>query len=204
MKNPTIIKRKRPGESQQSRLARGNVQVAKEMKKQKQKELALRCFRANQQRSTVPKSKGAPSFIGRYLLGKGPKYVPICGSSGSNYLKVPSATLRSHNYRRKAFIANEKQRKYYKNKSSSSCCNYRSEIYNFAILFSSNPVKFGLSLCALAAPRLERTDGKINKKPLSGSDVARLSYRRSLIEHKLCKVLYQHQQKGTIGIACSL
>jgi len=202
LKNPTIIKRKRPGESRRSRLARGKVRVAKEMKQQK--EQALRCFRTKQQRRTVPKPKEAPLFIGRYLLGKGPKYVPVRGISGSNYSKVPRATPRSHNHRRKAFIANEKQRRYYKNKSSSSCCNYRSEIYNFAILFSSSPVKFGVSLCALTAPSLglERTDHKINKKPLSGSDIARLAYRRSLIEHRLCKILYRHPREGTIGTAC--
>ena len=33
LKNPTIIKRKRPGESKQSRLAR-NIRIAKEMKQQ--------------------------------------------------------------------------------------------------------------------------------------------------------------------------
>ena len=193
LKNPTIIKRKRPGESKQSRLAR-NIRIAKEMK---QRESRVTASKPPNHLSIKSKSEEVPSYVGRYLLGSGPKYRPIRGSCGSKLKEpLPLPTPRSHNYRRKALITTSNIKNCNKNKSSSSGSNFKSDIYHFSILFSNNPVSLGMSIHALSSPSSKRTKVKIKKTLLCVSNIARLSYRRSIIEHELCKMLYQHQQKG--------
>jgi hypothetical protein len=137
--------------------------------------------------------KEVTSYVGRYLLGSGPKYIPIRGSDRK--LKKPLSTTprsRSHNYRRKALIATNKQKNYYNNKSAS----YKSQIYNFSVLFSNNPVSFGMSIHALAAPT-KRFSGKSKKKKkshlLGWCDIARMAKRQDLIERVLIKTLYQEE-----------
>ena len=197
MKNPTIIKRKRPGESKQSRLAR-NIRIAKEMK---QRESRVTASKPPNHLSIKSKSEEVPPYVGRYLLGSGPKYIPIRGrgSSGSDSkLKEPLPTPRSHNYRRKALITTTNIKNCNKNKSSSSGSNFNSDIYNFSILFSNNPVSFGMSIHALAAPTKTKTFNSKNKKKKmshlrSWCDIARMAKRRDLIESILIKTLYQEE-----------
>ena len=187
LKYPTFIKRKRPGESKQSRLARRAVQRAEE--EHKRSELK----QPKQIMAIQSNPKEVTSYVGRYLLGSGPKYIPIRGSDRK--LKKPLSTTprsRSHNYRRKALIATNKQKNYYNNKSAS----YKSQIYNFSVLFSNNPVSFGMSIHALAAPT-KRFSGKSKKKKkshlLGWCDIARMAKRQDLIERVLIKTLYQEE-----------
>ena len=83
-----------------------------------------------------------------------------------------------------------------KNKSSSSGSNFNSDIYNFSILFSNNPVSFGMSVHALAAPP-KTFSGKSKKKKkshlLGWCDIARMAKRQDLIERVLIKTLYQEE-----------
>jgi len=197
LKNPTIIKRKRPGESKQSRLAR-NIRIAKEMK---QRESRVTASKPPNHLSIKSKSEEVPPYVGRYLLGSGPKYIPIRGSSDSNNtnskLKEPLPTPRSHNYRRKALITTTNIKNCNKNKSSSSGSNFNSDIYNFSILFSNNPVSFGMSIHALAAPT-KTFNSKSKKKKMSHlrggwCDIARMAKRRDLIESVLIKALYREE-----------
>jgi len=193
LKNPTIIKRKRPGESKQSRLAR-NIRIAKEMK---QRESRVTASKPPNHLSIKSKSEEVPSYVGRYLLGSGPKYIPIRGSSGSDSkLKEPLPTPRSHNYRRKALITTTNIKNCNKNKSSSSGSNFNSDIYNFSILFSNNPVSFGMSVHALAAPP-KTFNGKSKKKKMSHlrcwCDIARKAKRQDLIESVLIKTLNREE-----------
>ena len=193
LKNPTIIKRKRPGESRRSRLAR-NIRIAKEMK---QRESRVTASKPPNHLSIKSKSDEVPSYVGRYLLGSGPKYIPIRGSSGSK-LREPLPTPRSHNYRRKALITTTNIMNCNKNKSSSSGSNFNSNIYNFSILFSNTPVSFGMSIHALAAPTKTKTFNSKNKKKKmshlrSWCDIARMAKRRDLIESILIKTLYQEE-----------
>ena len=145
-----------------------------------------------------PKSEEVPSYVGRYLLGGGPKYIPIRGSSGSDSkLKEPLPTPRSHNYRRKALITATNIKNCNKNKSSSSGSNFNSDIYNFSILFSDNPVSFGLSILALAAPT-KTFNGKSKNKKMSHlrggwCDIARKAKRQDLIESVLIKTLNREE-----------
>jgi hypothetical protein len=196
LKNPTIIKRKRPGESKQSRLAR-NIRIAKEMKQQESRVTASKP--PNNLSNLKPKSEVVPSYVGRYLLGSGPKYIPIRGSSDSKLkepLHTPTPTPRSHNYRRKALITTINIKNCNKNKSSSSGSNFNSDIYNFSILFSNNPVSFGMSIHALAAPT-KTFNSKSKKKKMSHlrgwCDIARMAKRRDLIESVLIKTLYREE-----------
>ena len=194
MKNPTIIKRKRPGESRRSRLAR-NIRIAKEMK---QRESRVTAKKTPNHLPIKSKSDEVPSYVGRYLLGSGPKYIPIRGSSGSDSkLKEPLPTPRSHNYRRKALITTTNIKNCNKNKSSSSGSNFNSDIYNFSILFSNNPVSFGLSILALAAPT-KTFNGKSKNKKMSHlrggwCDIARKAKRQDLIESVLIKTLNREE-----------
>ena len=192
LKNPTIIKRKRPGESKQSRLAR-NIRIAKEMK---QRESRVTASKPPNHLSIKSKSEEVPPYVGRYLLGSGPKYIPIRGSCGSK-LREPLPTPRSHNYRRKALITTTNIKNCNKNKSSSSGSNFNSDIYNFSILFSNNPVSFGMSIHALAAPT-KTFNSKSKKKKMSHlrggwCDIARMAKRRDLIESVLIKTLYREE-----------
>jgi len=164
----------------------------------KQRESRVTASKPPNHLSIKSKSEEVPSYVGRYLLGSGPKYIPIRGSSGSK-LREPLPTPRSHNYRRKALITTTNIMNCNKNKSSSSGSNFNSNIYNFSILFSNTPVSFGMSIHALSSPSSKRTKVKIKKTLLCVSNIARLSYRRSIIEHELCKMLYQHQQKGRLN-----
>lgn len=194
LKYPTFIKRKRPGESKQSRLARRAVQRAKEMKQREEEEHKRSELKQPKQIMAIQSNpKEVTSYVGRYLLGSGPKYIPIRGSDRK--LKKPLSTTprsRSHNYRRKALIATNKQKNYYNNKSAS----YKSQIYNFSVLFSNNPVSFGMSIHALAAPT-KRFSGKSKKKKkshlLGWCDIARMAKRQDLIERVLIKTLYQEE-----------
>jgi len=198
LKNPTIIKRKRPGESKQSRLAR-NIRIAKEMK---QRESRVTASKPPNHLSIKSKSEEVPSYVGRYLLGSGPKYRPIRGSCGSKLKEpLPLPTPRSHNYRRKALITTTNIKNCNKNKSSSSGSNFNSDIYNFSILFSNNPVSFGMSIHALAAPTKTfngKSKNKKKKKPhLRGwCDIARRAKRQDLIESVLTKALYLYHEEG--------
>jgi len=199
LKYPTFIKRKRPGESRRSKLIR-RTRVTKEVKRQEEK-LRLRSTRVtalnspNDLSNIKQKSEEVPSYVGRYLLGSGPKYIPIRGSCGSK-LKEALPTPRSHNYRRKALITVTNIKNCNKNKSSSSGSNFNSDIYNFSILFSNNPVSFGMSIHALAAPT-KRFSGKSKKKKkshlLGWCDIARMAKRQDLIERVLIKTLYQEE-----------
>ena len=200
MKYPTFIKRKRPGESRRSKLIR-RTRVTKEVKRQEEK-LRLRSTRVtalnspNDLSKIKPKSKDELSYVGSYLLGSGPKYVPIHGSCGSK-LKEALPTPRSHNYRRKALITTINIKNCNKNKSSSSGSNFNSDIYNFSILFSNNPVSFGMSIHALAAPT-KTFNSKSKKKNMSHlrggwCDIARMAKRRDLIESVLIKTLYREE-----------
>ena len=198
MKNPTVIKRKRPGESRRSKLVR-RTRVTKEVKRQEgEGRLRSRVTSLNAPNdlsNIKPKSKDEPSYVGRYLLGSGPKYIPIHGSCGSK-LKEALPTPRSHNYRRKALITTINIKNCNKNKSSSSGSNFNSDIYNFSILFSNNPVSFGMSIHALAAPT-KTFNGKSKKKKMSHlrcwRDIARKAKRQDLIERVLIKTLYQEE-----------
>ena len=134
-------------------------------------------------------------------MGSGPKYIPIRGSSDSNNtkskLKEPLPTPRSHNYRRKALITTSNIKNCNKNKSSSSGSNFNSDIYNFSILFSNNPVSFGLSILALAAPT-KTFNGKSKNKKMSHlrggwCDIARKAKRQDLIESVLIKTLNREE-----------
>ena len=200
LKYPTFIKRKRPGESRQSRLAR-NIRIAKEMKHRAELRSRISASKPSNNLSNIkPTSKDEPSYVGRYLLGSSPKYVPIRGSSDSKLkepLHTPTPTPRSHNYRRKALITTTNIKNYNKNKSSSSHSNFKSEIYNFSILFSTNPVSFGMSIHALAAPT-KTFNGKSKKKKMSHlrggwCDTARRAKHQDLIESVLIKALYQEE-----------
>jgi hypothetical protein len=203
LKYPTVIKRKRPGESRRSKLVRRS-RVTKEVKKQEGE--GRLCSRVTASKppddlSMKSTAEEVPSYVGRYLLGRGPKYIPIRDSSDRK-LKKPLSTAprsRSHNYRRKALITSTNIKNCNKNKSSSSGSNFKSDIYHFSILFSNNPVSLGMSIHALSSPSSKRTKVKIKKTLLCVSNIARLSYRRSIIEHELCKILYQHQQKGRLN-----
>ena len=194
LKYPTFIKRKRPGESKQSRLARRAVQRAKEMKQREEEEHKRSELKQPKQIMAIQSNpKEVTSYVGRYLLGSGPKYIPIRGSDRK--LKKPLSTTprsRSHNYRMKALIATNKQKNYYNNKSAS----YKSQIYNFSVLFSNNPVSFGMSIHALAAPT-KRFSGKSKKKKkshlLGWCGIARMAKRQDLIERVLIKTLYQEE-----------
>ena len=107
LKYPTVIKRKRPGESRRSKLVRRS-RVTKEVKKQEGE--GRLCSRVTASKppddlSMKSTAEEVPSYVGRYLLGSGPKYVPIHGSCGSKLKEpLPLPTPRSHNYRRKALI----------------------------------------------------------------------------------------------------
>jgi len=201
LKNPTVIKRKRPGESRRSKLVR-RTRVTKEVKRQEgEGRLRSRVTSLNAPNdlsNIKPKSKDEPSYVGRYLLGSGPKYIPIRGSCCSkSKLKEPLPTPRSHNYRRKALITTTNIKNCNKNKSSSSGSNFNSEIYNFSILFSTNPVSFGMSIHALAA-HTKTFNGKSKKKKMSHlrggwCDTARRAKHQDLIESVLIKALYQEE-----------
>jgi hypothetical protein len=206
LKCPTFIKRKRPGESKRSILARKSRVSEKEMKQREDKKLRVSWAKVTAARPPNDlsiKSNEVPLYIGRYLLGSGPKYVPIRPDSRPDNSKLKGVlhTPLSHNYRRRALITQHNKKNYNKNKSSSSRCSFVSEIYNFSTLFSNNPVKFSMSVCALASPRskIKRVSHVKIKKTvgLHGSDIARLSYRRALIEHELCKILYQQEGRFT-------
>jgi len=195
LKYPSFIKRKRLGESKRSILARRSRVVAKEMKQQgDKKNLPLRA------KVTVSTPPNTSSYIGRFLLGNGPKYMPVRHEFGSQ-LRLKSkeplhSTPRSHNYRRKALITVSNKKNCAKNKSS-SLQPFKSNIYNFSILFSNSPVSFGMSIHALAAPSkifASHKKRKKKKKSTTQADIARMAKRRVLIERVLIKTLYKKEE----------
>jgi len=149
---------------------------------------------------TVSTPPNTSSYIGRFLLGSGPKYMPVGHEFGSQLhlkLKEPlHSTPRSHNYRRKALITVSNKKNCAKNKSS-SLQPFKSNIYNFSILFSNSPVSFGMSIHALAAPSkifASHKKKKKKKKSTTQADIARMAKRRVLIERVLIKTLYKKEE----------
>jgi len=198
LKYPTFIKRKRPGESRRSKLARRATQRAKKVKQREEDEYRCSILKKSKQIMSIQsksKSKEVPSYVGRYLLGSGPKYVPIVSGSSDRKLMAPMPWRRNHNYRRKALIATNNQKNYNnkKNKSSLSGCNFKSDIYNFSLLFSDKPVNFGMSIHALTTPT-RRFNSKSKKKSfLRRGDVARMAKRQDLFERILTRILSQQE-----------
>ena len=109
LKHPTPIRRNRPGESKRSRRARADKKKAREEMIQREEERREQARLATTGMKSLP-SSSPPSKC--YRLGKRNKKFVVIHSP------IKSSTPRTHNYRRKVKVAEQKVINHYKNKAS--------------------------------------------------------------------------------------
>ena len=109
LKHPTPIRRNRPGESKRSRRARAEKKKAREETIQREEERREQARLATTGMQSLP-SSSSPSNC--YRLGKRNKKFVVIHSP------VKSSAPRTHNYRRKVKVAEQKVINHYKNKAS--------------------------------------------------------------------------------------
>ena len=110
LKHPTPIRRNRPGESKWSRRARAEKKKAREETIQREEERREQARLATASMKKSSPSSSSPSNC--YRLGKRNKKFVVIHSP------VKSSTPRTHNYRRKVKVAEQKVINHYKNKAS--------------------------------------------------------------------------------------